>query len=126
MNFSREQLEALGYVEITPGIWHKQNEIHSLDTARSAKPEPAVRNESVAKAAREKSHPARFLISVESRRRRLVDPDNLCPKYFIDCLRYAELIPDDSARFVEVRLLQLKVARKEQEGTQVTVTPIYE
>lgn len=100
----------------------QDHDLHPLDTTSSPVTEPAVCNEPVAAQAREASHSTRFRIRVESRRRRLIDPDNLCPKYLIDCLRYAEVIPDDSARYVEVQTTQTRVQTKAEEGTQVTIT----
>lgn len=72
----------------------------------------------------EKRGARRFLVSVVSKRVRLVDPDNLCPKYIIDCLRYAGVLPDDSPEFVTTSFSQIKVARFDQEETLIEVTRI--
>ena len=61
----------------------------------------------------------KFRISVTGRRRRLIDPDNLCPKYLIDCLRYAGAIPDDRAQDIELSVRQEKIGSKEEEVTIV-------
>ena len=47
-------------------------------------------------------NPRRFRIRIIVFRNRLIDPDNSqFSKYWIDCLRYAGAIPDDTAAFVE-------------------------
>jgi hypothetical protein len=88
------------------------------------KPEPPVRHEPVAEKAREAGDTSRFHVRVVSFRRKLCDPDNLCPKYFIDCLRYAEIIPDDRPQDITLEVRQEKVKRKEDERTDIEITPI--
>ena len=51
---------------------------------------------------------------VVSFRARLCDPDNLCPKYFIDCLRYAGLIADDAPEFITLEVRQVRCPPPEQ------------
>jgi len=85
---------------------------------QSPKPEQAVRHEPVAKEERKDSHPGIVQVRVVSFRSRLLDPDNLCPKYFIDCLRYAKLIKDDNQSEIELSVKQVKV-KKDQERTEI-------
>jgi hypothetical protein len=103
-----EQLRKAGYVERN-GEWHK-----ARGAAPSAEPEPVVRDEPVAAAPREARHPGRVRVCVVSFRARLCDPDNLCPKYFIDCLRYAGLIADDTPECVTLEVRQVRCPRAEQ------------
>lgn len=86
-------------------------------------PQPAFRHEPLAAAPGEESHPSRFRVCVVCYRQRLTDPDNLCPKYFIDCLRYAELIPDDTAAVIELAVRQEKVRLRSDERTELEVIP---
>lgn len=88
----------------------------------SAKPEQVVCHDALAAAPREEGHGPRFHIGIVSFRRRLIDPDNLCGKYFVDCLRRHNAIPDDSASVVEYSIRQEKVAKKEDERTELAVT----
>lgn len=81
-------------------------------------PQQAPRHEPVAAQERETGHASRLLVSVTSYRKRLCDPDNLCPKYFIDCLRYAQIIPDDRPQDIELRVSQEK---SKQERTKITI-----
>ena len=87
-----------------------------------AEPQPAVRNEPVAAARGKAAHAGRVLVRVASFRRRLLDPDNLCPKYFIDACRYAGLIRDDTAEAIEFSCGQIKVKTKAEEKTVITIT----
>jgi hypothetical protein len=63
----------------------------------------------------------RFLVRVESVRKRLADEDGLCEKYVLDCCRYAGLIPDDSPELCKVETSQRKAAKGEEEHTQITI-----
>jgi len=84
-------------------------------------PERAVRHESLGQEAREESHSGRVSVRVTSYRRRLLDPDNLCPKYFVDACRYAGFIRDDTAEEIEFTVGQVKVKAKEEERTEITI-----
>jgi hypothetical protein len=64
----------------------------------------------------------RFLVRVESVRKRLADEDGLCEKYVLDCCRYAGIIPDDSPELCKVETSQRKAAKGEEEHTQITIT----
>ena len=110
-----EQLRKAGYVERN-GEWHKVG-----GAASGAEPQPVVRDEPVAAAAREGRDARRVRVCVVSFRARLCDPDNLCPKYFIDCLRYAGLIADDAPEFITLEVRQVRCGRREQR-TEILIT----
>jgi len=97
------------------------------DSAGGAPPravvEQVVCNESVATATREAPNTGRFRVRITGYRRRLLDPDNLCAKYFVDCLRYAGLIPNDREQDITLEVGQIKVAKKENERTEILITP---
>lgn len=88
---------------------------------QSAEPQRIVCDEPLAAVQGEKSDSGRVHVRVISRRVRLIDPDNLCPKYFIDCLRYAKIIQDDTADKITLEVSQEKVSDGEQE-TIIEVT----
>lgn len=67
----------------------------------------------------EAGHSARVLVRVRSYRRKLLDRDNLFPKYFIDACRYSGLIRDDTARLVLIDCDQEKVETEEEERTEI-------
>ena len=103
-----EQLRKAGYVE-RDGEWHKAS-----GAAPSPESQPPVRDEPVAAPPREARDPGRVRVCVVSFRARLCDPDNLCPKYFIDCLRYAGLITDDAPEFITLEVRQVRCGRHDQ------------
>ncbi len=110
-----EQLRNLGYVERN-GEWVKAH-----GAASGAEPQPFVRDESLAAAARKAGNAKRVRVCVVSFRARLCDPDNLCPKYFIDCLRYAGLIADDTPDCISLEVRQVRCRRSEQR-TEILIT----
>ncbi|MGV1047691.1 MAG: hypothetical protein ACOYD4_04080 [Solirubrobacterales bacterium] len=59
----------------------------------------------------------RFLVRVISVRKRLIDEDNLCEKYHVDCLRYAGLLPGDDPTQTRIETFQRKPEEGEDEGT---------
>ncbi len=87
----------------------------------SPKPEQIVRDEPLAKVKGEASNSGRIAVRITSFRRRLLDPDNLCPKFFIDGLRYSGLIPDDRQEDIALTVEQVKVKTKEEERTEIEI-----
>jgi len=64
----------------------------------------------------------RFKIYVKSYRKRHLDPDNLCPKWYIDEIVKAGYLPDDSSKYVES--IEKSVEKDSDERTVITVTRI--
>lgn len=85
---------------------------------------PIIQHEPLAQVAGEEAHARRISISVTSFRRTLCDPDNLCPKYFIDCLRYSKIIEDDTAEHITLQVSQEKVKTKAEEKTVIEIIPL--
>lgn len=112
-------LRSKGFVPDGQGGWSKPK---ACNPSSRPEPEPAVCNEPVAATQRKESDAKRILVRVTSFRRRLCDPDNLCPKYFIDCLRYANLIPNDSDQDIQLTVGQKQVETKEEEKTLIEIT----
>lgn len=75
----------------------------------------------LAKGKAKKADTGRFLVLVKSYRRRLLDEDNLCEKYAVDCCRYAGLLPSDAPGCTSISVSQEKVARKEDERTEIQI-----
>lgn len=88
------------------------------------KPQPIIRDEPLGEDKREARYATRVVISFTSFRRRLLDEDNCCTKYFTDGLRYAGIISDDDPSKVSIQVSQQKVTRKEDERTEITITPL--
>jgi hypothetical protein len=108
-----------GYVEVSKGVYERIDTIQRAflnrkSASSNAKPKRAVRNEPLAKGGGKKENTGRIHIRLTARRKRLIDPDNLVFKYFIDCLRYAGAIPDDRAEDVTIETKQEKTRQKEE------------
>lgn len=63
----------------------------------------------------------RFLVRVTSVRRRLIDEDNLCEKYAVDCCRYAGLLPGDGPGQTKIEVIQRKASKEEEECTVIEI-----
>jgi hypothetical protein len=87
----------------------------------AAELEQSLRHEQVAKVKGKKADPRRCVLRITSHRTRLLDTDNLCPKYFIDALRIAGVIEDDTAEHIDLQLSQEKVARRSEEKTVIEI-----
>jgi hypothetical protein len=108
-----------GYVEVSKGVYERIDTIqraflNNKGSSRNPKPKRSIRNEPLAKAGSKKENTGRIHIRLTARRKRLIDPDNLVFKYFIDCLRYAGAIPDDRAEDVTIETKQEKTRQKEE------------
>lgn len=66
----------------------------------------------------------KFLVRVTSFRKRLLDYDNLCEKYHVDCCRYAGIVPADDPTQTEIEVRQVKTLKGEDEFTRVEVFQI--
>lgn len=80
-----------------------------------------VRNDILEQATGEKQNTGRYLVRVVSYRRRLLDEDNLCCKFFVDSLRYTSCLPADSPNLCHIETSQVKVRLKSEERTEITV-----
>ena len=109
MGFSREQYEQF-----------KAN--LARGKASSAQPQQIVRHDPLGETPREEENPGRIAVRIRSLRQRLLDPDNLCPKYFIDSIRYAKLIPDDSPSEIILEIQQAKVSLRSDERTEIEIS----
>ncbi len=91
--------------------------------AQGSEPEPIVRYESVAAPTREVGDAPRHVVRITSFRRKLLDPDNLSGgvKYFLDGVRLAGFVPDDSPDKIILEVAQQKVAQIDEERTEIEV-----
>jgi hypothetical protein len=103
--------------------WTKeQYENHLARKAPNARNKPVVPHEPLGKKGREEENTERIALVITARRRRLLDVDGPCPKYFIDGLRYAGLLPDDRPQDVTLQLRQEKVESKDDEETVIEIS----
>lgn len=66
---------------------------------------------------------ARFRVRVACRRSTLLDLDNVCEKFAVDCLRIAGIIPNDSPREIDLETTQ-EICRAGEDETILTVEEI--
>ena len=92
-----------------------EDDPHTPRKTQGAKSKRTVRNDALGEKKGKGGNAAGVLVRVTSRRTRLIDPDNLTPKYFIDCCRYCGWIADDSASHVRVETSQEKVCKEDEE-----------
>ncbi len=65
---------------------------------------------------------SRYAVVIISHRTRLIDPDNLCGKNFVDSLRRAGIIPDDTAAIMDYSIRQQKAKSKKEQFTEIEIT----
>lgn len=119
---TREQLNEL---LAKPSIAARNLDLLKVQRAApSAKLEHFVGKESVEATRGAGSDSGRYRVRITSRRKRLLDPDNLVGKYFVDSCRYAGLIPNDSATEIEYSITQVKVGKGEKEETIIEIERI--
>ena len=70
----------------------------------------------------EEADSSRIHLRIVSIRKRLLDPDNLSPKWIIDCLRYSKIIRGDEPDKITLQVEQRKCAKGEAEATQIWIT----
>lgn len=90
------------------------------DSRKVAKLEPNPRHGASGKAQVQKRTSEKFLVRVTSFRKHLLDYDNLCEKYHVDCCRYAGIVPSDDPKTTQIEVYQVKVP-KGKEYTRVEV-----
>jgi hypothetical protein len=66
-------------------------------------------------------HSEFFLVRVTAVRKRLLDDDNACEKYHVDCLRYAGVIHSDARSTTRIKTAQRRCAEGESEKVIVEV-----
>lgn len=89
--------------------------------APTAKPERSPGNGALAAPQAETRHPGKYVVRVTSHRVRLLDSDNLVPKWHVDALRYAGCLPSDAPDRADIITTQKKVRTKEEERTEIVI-----
>lgn len=115
----REQLRKPAYAKRNPELFHPENYRQSP----RAEPQRPARDESLPEVPAPPRNSQRFSVRIISFRSRLLDPDNLVGKAFCDCLRYAGILPDDSAAIMDYSISQQKCSKAE-ERTEIIVEAI--
>lgn len=119
MNLDDFKNASKSFHELNPGL--SDNRVPArAEQQRIAGDEPVAADEG--KAADQK----RRLVRVESRRRRLCDERNLTDKYFIDALTEAGVLVDDSPKWAQIEVRQVRVLTEGEECTVIYVMEMQE
>ncbi len=86
-----------------------------------AKLEPSSSDGTVGQIQVQEPATRKVLVIVTSFRRRLLDEDNLCEKYHVDCCRYAGLLPSDDPSRTQIQVRQEKVGSKAREFVRIEI-----
>lgn len=81
--------------------------------------DPAIRP--VRQSAVQGENSGKFLVRITAVRKILLDEDNLCEKYHVDCCRYAGLIPDDAPLGTSIETVQRNAAEGEAEKVVIDI-----
>ena len=101
----------------------KQNGNHNTNnTGATSKLEQDTRHGTLAEKPTETHSTGRVHIRFESVRKRLLDPDNICEKWTLDCLRYIGVIRGDEPDKITLETTQRKAEKGEEERTEITIT----
>ena len=84
-------------------------------------PKPPILNEPLGKKQNEERCAKRHVVRITSFTTRLQDPDNCCPKFHIDALRYEGLIEDDRSIDIELFVYQTRVKTKKEERVEIEI-----
>ena len=87
-------------------------------------PEPPVRNGSQEAPPCQTLFSARVLVRITSFRCQPADPDNICVKHMVDCLRHSRVIVNDRAVDLDLKVAQKKVRTRAEERTEIVVIPL--
>jgi hypothetical protein len=135
LNWSEDELRLKGYTEGPDGVYRRAGENTSLSRTKVTRNnnsrkvsklkqgllvEETGSNGTKKGTERVSEEGNQFTLIIDSYRKRHMDPDNLCPKWYIDEIVEAGIMPDDLSRYVvEVRKRVHKT--KGDEYTKVTV-----
>ena len=119
MNWTHEQLKALGYRQNPDGSYSHT----STAGLPYAQPQPAARPTLVNPREGKDPSQTRTTLCITRHATKLLDADNFAGgcKPLIDQLRYAKLIADDDPETVEILFRQTKVKTKAEERTEVEI-----
>lgn len=112
-----------GFIRSKDGSWSKPvHQVGSLAPSPVMEPNPV--DDSLAADAGEAHYQGRCLVCITCFRVRLLDDDNPCPKHFVDALKEAGCIIDDSPKYCQIKVEQAKVRNAEEERTEIEILPL--
>lgn len=126
---TEDECAAAGFVRQPDGSWSKPR-IGAAVRAGSGRPTAELERNpgNGTLGARQIQMPAsgRFLVRLTSVRTRLLDEDNLCEKYHVDCCRYAGLLPGDGPGTTQIQTRQEKAEPKGREFVRIEIFRVNE
>lgn len=99
----------------------KRANLSAGGSGKVAEPEFDTRPVPLAACQAQEATPERVHIRIVSVRKRLLDPDNLFPKWQIDALRYCRIIRGDEPDKITLETTQRKAAKGQEEHTIIEV-----
>lgn len=130
LRWTEEEAKRAGFRKTAKGDWIYERQV----TVRVNNPSPLPQSERNIR--RETKRPTKakapvqadskgtnsFTLEVISYSHRHRDPDNLCPKWYIDEMVRAGILPDDSSRFIRaITKSVVKITKEENEKTIIRV-----
>lgn len=101
----------------------KRNGLENSSPPSPSKPEQIVQYKLGGEIQGEKVNSGKVQIRIVSYRHRLLDEDDQCEKFFVDCCRYAGLIHSDSSDKACIpRSSQVKINKGEQQRVEIEIT----
>ena len=120
-------LYSKGYRQQPDGSWGKPSRssggVDARNPVATAKLESNLGNEPLGETPIQAGGHRRVLVRVTSFRRRLLDEDNLCEKFLVDCCRFSGLLQADDPRAAKIEVAQEQVGSKEREFVRITIEP---
>ena len=109
-----------GFANIPPTTMHTQP-LQADSDAPTPQPKRSARTRSLATVKAQEGDTRFRVVRVKSFRVRLLDSDNLVPKWHIDSLRYAGILPSDAPDRARIETSQEKVGSKAEERTEIEI-----
>lgn len=131
LRWTEEEAKRAGFRKTTKGDWIYERQVTVRVNHPSSLPQSKcdLRGEAKRPAKAKKAPQAdskgtnSFTLEVISYSHRHRDPDNLCPKWYVDELVRAGILPDDSSRFI--RAITKSVVKITKEETEKTIIRVY-
>ena len=113
-----------GWVRGTDGEWFRPAVLHAGDTGPATELERDPGDGALGQGQVQVPASGRFLVRITAVRHRLLDEDNACEKYHVDCCRYAGLIPGDGPRTTKIETRQEKAEPGAEELVRIEIFKI--
>lgn len=137
MRLTEEEAKQLGYVKDKSGNWsYRGSAADTIRPARVQRNDPGevsklessssrwIEGKNEAQRIYEADCKGGYRIVVTAFCRKHTDPDNLCPKWFVDRLKEYGIIPDDSSEYVAEFVK--RVRKIESWQPEITMIEVYE